>query len=323
MTLLPLLEVSYNQPKFTACATWAPDGITLADSSTLGITANGLFVTTDNSVYATAISRNSVLVWPQGRLNATHSIFTNLTRPYRIFVTTNGDVYVDNEGLNQRVEKWAKNATNSTITMLYSGLCNGLFVDIYDSLYCSLWSNHRVVRRTVDSDANTSITVAGNGSNGSASSMFQNPCGIFVDIDLSLYVADHGNSRVQLFRSGQLNGTTVAGNGAPDTISLSGPASAVLDGNGYLFIADHNNFRIVGSSPNGFRCIAGCTEKNGSAANQFFKPYDLTFDSHGNLFVTDMYNNRLQKFILAKNSCGEFPKVYRCVRAVASPSDPS
>ena len=34
-------------------------------------------------------------------------------------------------------------------------------------------------------------------------------------------------------------------------------------------------------------------------------PYGLSFDSHGNLFVYGCTNNRLQKFTLARNSCGE------------------
>ena len=300
-----LLEVSYNRPTFSPCATWEPNAITFANSSNFVATATGLFVTTNNTVYATSTSLYSVLVWPKGSSNAPQSIFSGLATSYRIFVTVNGDVYADNGAYKHRVEKWAKNATNSTYVMFVSEQCNGLFVDVYDSLYCSLRNYHRVTKRTVDSDANTSITVAGNGTMGFSSTTLNNPCGIFVDIDLSLYVADYSNNRVQLFRSGQLNATTVAGSGAPGTISLNGPAKAILDGDGYLFITDHNNFRVVGSGPNGFRCIAGCTETNGSAANQFFRPYDLSFDTYGNLYVTDMYNNRLQKFLLARNSCGE------------------
>ena len=189
--------------------------------------------------------------------------------------------------------------------MLASGPCNGLFVDIYDSLYCSLWDYHRVTKKLVASDANTSVTVAGTGTAGSRSNMLSFPCGIFVDANLSLYVADYGNSRVQLFRQGQLNGTTMAGNGAPGTISLNGPAQVVLDADGYLFIADHGNSRIVGSGPNGFRCIVACSGSSGSGANQLSSPYDLSFDSYGNLYVADRFNNRIQKFMLARNSCGE------------------
>ena len=309
MMSLVLLEVSYNRPKFSACATWNPNAITLADNTTFRGRSSGLFVTTINTVYAAGLDLPTILVWPQGSVNVTQRILTSLSIPYRIFVTTNGDFYAGISIVGHRVEKWAKNATNSSTVMFINRPCNGLFVDVYDSLYCSLWADHRVTMKTVDSDANTLVIVAGTGTNGSASNMLTNPGGIFVDIELSLYVADNGNNRVQLFRFGQLNGSTVAGNGAPGTITLSGPAQVILDGNGYVFIADHGVPRIVGSGPNGFRCIAGCTGNLGPAANQFNRPYDLSFDRDGNLFVTDMYNSRLQKFMLARNFCGEFPRI--------------
>ena len=305
MVLISILEVSYNRPKFSACATWAPNAISLANVSTFGSTSTGLFVTKNNTVYATGLGISSVLVWAEGSATITQTIFTDLNASFRVFVTNNGDVYADNGNSNYRVGKWAKNATNSTIAMYVSGRCTGLFVDVYDSLYCSLWNSHRVLKRSAGNDANTSITVAGNGAIGSAANMLSSPCGIFVDTDLTLYVADYNNSRIQQVRSGQLNGSTVAGTSAPGTITLNGPANVILDADGYLFIVDQENSRIVGSGPNGFRCIVGCSGTTGLGANQFQRPYDLSFDTHGNLYVTDASNNRLQKFMLARNSCGE------------------
>ena len=297
--------MSYNRPKLSACATWDPNAVTLADNSTFGGTSTGLFITTNNTVFSTGFGLNSVLVWPEGSVNATQSIFTDLSRPYGVFVTTVGDVYADNGRNNYRVEKWAVNATSSTVTMNVGGPCTDIFADTYDSLYCSLFYDHRVLKRPAGSGASTSFMIAGNGINGSAPNMFDRPCGIFVHVDLSLYVADFGNSRIQLFESGQLNGSTVAGRGAPGTISLNGPTKPVLDGNGYLFIIDQLNSRIVGSGSYGFRCIVGCLGTSGSADNQLLWPYGLGFDSYGNLYVTDAFNNRLQKFTLARNSCGE------------------
>jgi DNA-binding beta-propeller fold protein YncE len=104
---------------------------------------------------------------------------------------------------------------------------------------------------------------------------------------------------------GQLNATTVAGNQTAGTITLSCPTGIVLDADGHLFITDFSNNRIVGSGPNGFRCIAGCTGVSGAAADQLYYPRGLSFDSYGNIYVADGYNYRIQKFLLATNAFGK------------------
>ena len=244
-------------------------------------------------------------MWPEGSINATQSIFTNLNNSNSIFVTVNGDVYADNGNTNGHVEKWTTSNGTLPPAMIVNGRCGGLFVDIYDSLYCSQPASNRVLKKTVDSDPTTSVVVAGNGTAGLGSNLLSSPYGIFVDIDLSLYVADYVNDRIQLFRPDQSSGTTVAGNGAPGTITLNRPDIVLLDGAGYLFIVDQANHRVVGSGPNGFRCIVGCSGTTGATANRLSSPFGLSFDSHGNLFVSDTLNNRIQKFMLARNACGE------------------
>ena len=64
------------------------------------------------------------------------------------------------------------------------------------------------------------------------------PTESFVDISFDLYVADSVNNRIQRFSSGQMNATTVAGNGTSGTIFLKTPMDILLDGDGYLFIVD-------------------------------------------------------------------------------------
>ena len=281
-------------------------------------TSTGLFIDTNNTVYATACSKHSVLVWPAGSASPTRSIFSDLSCSFGIFVTIDGDVYADNGNTNHRLEKWAANASNSTNVMSTAGRCAGVFVDIYDSVYCSLPDHHQVLKRSVGSDANTFVIVAGDGTPGSAPHLLSSPHGIFVDIDLRFHVADFGNNRIQLFLQASVNGTTVAGDGAPDTITLYQPTSVALDMDGYLFISDRSNHRIVGSGPHGFRCIAACSGSNGSAANQLYYPFALSFDSFGNLYVTDSVNARIQKFILARNACGESLRRCFCTRFESS-----
>ena len=183
--------------------------------------------------------------------------------------------------------------------------CFGLFVDISDTVYCSMYSRHQVVKRWLNDNTNVSTTVAGNGTAGSLSNQLVLPVGIFVDTNFDLYVADNGNNRIQLFKLGQLNGITVAGTGSLNTtITLRYPTAVVLDADKYLFIVDKQNNRIIGSDSKGFRCIVGCSG-SGAASNQLTTPEMLWFDSYGNLFVADRGNNRIQKFFLYTNSCGK------------------
>jgi DNA-binding beta-propeller fold protein YncE len=241
-------------------------------------------------------------VWLEGSINVTKIISDGLYQPAGVFVTIDGDIYVDNGQSNGQVDKWASNATNSTPVMYVSSSCYGLFIDVYDNLYCSMFNLHQVVMKSLHNSVSTSTIVAGTGCPGNTSNMLNNPDGIFVDINLNLYVADWANNRIQFFTTGQLNGTTVAGNGV--SISLHGPSGITLDADGYLFIVDCSNSRVVGSGPNGFRCLVGCSGY-GSASDQLWNPQGLSFDSYGNMFVTDGSNYRIQKFFLATNSCGK------------------
>ena len=52
-------------------------------------------------------------------------------------------------------------------------------------------------------------------------------------------------------------------------------------------------------------------DSNRTGSQPANRSYDLSFDSHGNLYVTDPGNNRIQKFSLAKNSsCRELLDTY-------------
>jgi hypothetical protein len=248
---------------------------------------------------------SEILIWYNDSVNPSSTI-TDDARPqyqYSIFVTINGDIYVDN-GDNGQVDKWTSN-TSTIAPVMYVGVnssCYGLFVDINDTLYCSIYSSHQVVTESLNSVSNMLTIVAGIGCAGSSSYMLSHPQGIFVDINFDLYVADCGNNRIQLFQSGQLNATTVAGNESSiTTITLKCPSGIVLDADKYLFIVDSGNNRIVGSGPNGFRCIIGCSGSSGSAANQLYTPQSMAFDNYGNIFVADFNNFRVQKFDLNYN----------------------
>jgi len=161
---------------------------------------------------------------------------------------------------------------------------------------------HQIVTKPLNSTSNVLTIVAGTGCLGSTPDMLNSPHGIFVSTNFDLYVSDCGNNRVQLFPSGQLNGMTVALN---PTITLNCPNGIILDADNYLFIVDSGNHRILGSGPNGFRCLVGCFG-SGPASNQLASPQSMAFDSCGNIFVTDHANSRIQKFLLSTSLCGKY-----------------
>ena len=253
----------------------------------------------------TSRSYNKANVWIEGIASPIRTVSDGLNYPYGILATSNGDIYIDNGENNGRVDLWTPNATTGVTAMTVPGGCVCLFFDSQGSLYCSVYYNHLVIKRSNGSSVGTVTTVAGTGTPGSSPTLLNGPIGILVDPQLRLYVADCNNHRVQRFEFGQLNGTTVVGDGAPGTFDIGCPDGIAFDGDGYLFITDWNNGLIVGSGPNGFRCVAGCTGATGSASNQLDKPEGLSFDSYGNMFVVDQANQRIQKFLYQPSSCGE------------------
>ena len=143
------------------------------------------------------------------------------------------------------------------------------------------------MKRSLNSSDLQVTTVTGGDCPGYLADKLYFPSGLFVSLSFDLYVADSKNNRIQRFRPGQGNGTTVAGSGAPSTIDLNNPTGVALDADGYMFIVDCSPHRIIGSSPDGFRCVLGCYTGYGSGSNQLANPTSMAFDSYGNIFVTD------------------------------------
>ena len=228
---------------------------------------------------------------------------------YNLFVTNTDKIVIDNGDFHGQVDSWTTNGTLLGPVMFTASSCYGLFVDILNTIYCCLLHQTQVVSRSLDSNTNTLNIVAGIGCPGNSATMLYQPTGIYVHINLDLYVADSGNDRIQLFHPGQLSGVTVAGTGAPGSTSLHYPTGITLDADEYMFIVDSYNHRIIGSGPDGFRCIAGCSGE-GNASNQLLVPFSLSFDSAGNMFVSDGQNHRIQKFLLLNNTCSKYSDVW-------------
>jgi uncharacterized protein (TIGR03437 family) len=149
------------------------------------------------------------------------------------------------------------------------------------------------------------VTVALNAPLGGVSS-------VAVDSQGNVYVADLGNSRI--FRVSPSGGIQiVAGNGTVGYSSDGGPAIAAslnlgasggvaVDASGNLFIADQTNSRIRKVSPSGIiTTVAGSASfgfsgDGGPATSaELSLPASVAVDASGNLFIADLFNNRIRK----------------------------
>jgi hypothetical protein len=159
--------------------------------------------------------------------------------------------------------------------------------------------------------------VAGTGQTGfsgdggtATNATLNDPCGVAVDANGNLYIADAGNNRI---RAVNPNGiiTTVAGNGAAayagdggvaTNASLSQPAYVAVDAAGDLFIADGANGRIREVNASGIITTVAGNGTNGFSGDggdatqaSLYYPNAVAVDAARNLFISDYVNQRIRR----------------------------
>ena len=305
------LAVTINRPRLCPNVSWAANNATTFNS--IFPKGFGIFVTNNNTIYGTEVEMGHIHAWKENGTGFMEIDFT----PYTVrdvFVSTTGNIYANAENKSQVYQWTPGGSTRVGVVMNVTALCFGLFIDINQNLLCSMADEHRVSSVSLSSPSITPTVVAGTGTAGSASNMLSCPNGIFVADNFDLYVADCNNSRIQLFVGGSVNATTVAGSGTTGTISLNYPTDVALDGNDYLFIVDGGNNRIVADGLYGYRCIAACSGSWGGGPDRLGTPQSLAFDNLGNIYVAESGMQRIQKFLIIENSCGECNQCFTCFR---------
>lgn len=222
-----------------------------------------------------------------------------------LFVSAKGDIYVANNDGEGRVNRWRSTDFQREPVAFFCSECPSIFIDRSNALYCSMKQYHQVVRKVLDASSNTLVVVAGVGYAAATAFALNTPHGIFVTIDLDLYVADTENNRIQVFRRGESAANTVAG--TSETIELNYPTAVVLDADNYLYIVDSKNHRVIGSHSSGFRCLIGCSGIFREKSHHLDEPINMAFDTDGHIYITsDSLTGRVRKFNLSTSLCSKY-----------------
>lgn len=149
---------------------------------------------------------------------------------------------------------------------------------------------------------NTKTVVAGGNGYGNAANQLNQPRGIFVDNSNNIYVADGENHRIVKWALNGTSGTVVAGgNGAWNNADqLNYPSAVFVDAANNIYIADEFNNRIQKWAPNATSgvTVAGNFHFGSPVINniELNHPAGVFVKPNGDIYVADMFNNRVQKF---------------------------
>lgn len=179
---------------------------------------------------------------------------------------------------------------------------SGLGIDTNQNIFMF----QRTGREWIDSIPDSLITtntiflldkMSGKVLNSWGANMFIMPHGLSIDEENNIWVTDVGLNQVFKFNHNgelllKLGEAKIAGN---DSAHFNLPTDVAIAHDGSFYVSDgYKNSRIVKFSKEGKYLFEW--GKKGTEYSEFNIPHSICLDSHGNVFVADRENNRIQEF---------------------------
>jgi predicted membrane-bound mannosyltransferase/DNA-binding beta-propeller fold protein YncE len=178
----------------------------------------------------------------------------------------------------------------------------GIASGLHDDIYVADSRNNRILHIAPDGSLLQEWGSFADQQTGNApAGTFNEPWGVAVGPDGSVYVSDTWNHRVQKFSADgrPLKMWGQYGQPVPDIPesrnSFWGPRGIAVDSNEHVYVADTGNKRIVIFDSEGNYLSEFGTA--GLDPGQFDEPVGVAVSSNGMVYVTDTWNQRIQSFV--------------------------
>jgi sugar lactone lactonase YvrE len=270
---------------------------------------------------------SSTLAGPGGNFGGTDgpAATAKLNRPRGVVLDRQGNLFVT-ELLNNTIRKITPDGVVTTFagqalesdyqdasgTSARFGSPAGIAIDAFDTLFVAD-QRYNAIRRispagAVQSWAGTPDLATGSADGPFGIGRFNQPQGVAVDANGTLYVTDPGNHTIRkvlpttvMSVLAGLGGLSGASDGVGSGARFSGPSDIAIDQAGNLYVTDYNNSTIRKITPAGVvSTLAGQAGARGTAdgtgsAARFDNPDGIAVDRNGNVFVSDSNNHTLRR----------------------------
>ena len=300
-----------------------PQGVTVDSNGTIYVANSS--INTISKVTLAGVVTTFAGSGTQGSTDGTGTA-ASFSSPRGLTVDSSGNVYVADTG-NHKIRKITPagvvttfagsgdaNSTDGTGTAASFNAPKGIAIDSSGNVYVADTGNHNIRKIT---PAGVVTTLAGSGTQGSTDAIgiaasFDAPRGVTVDSSGNVYVADTNSRKIRKITPAGVV-STLAGSGADGftdgtgaAASFANPYGITVDSRGNVYVTD--TFLIRKITPEGVvTTIAGIVghpatsfaDGIGTAA-KFFLPDGITLDNSGNVYLADLFNNKIRKLIPAK-----------------------
>lgn len=231
---------------------------------------------------------------------------TNLRHPLDVTVDADGAIYIADNG-NARVQQY-NGALNYVRTFGVTGVPyltdafhwntpSGLAVAADGRMFLAEEFGNRLIAVSATGVPLWTVGAPGVNWDLEGNDRLNRPADVALAPNGNVYVADAGNSRVQVFSASGGYVTTIGSGEGQNNTQFSWPNGVFVAPNGTVYVADSDNERVqVFNSAHAYVATLGVTGQAGVDNQHFDNPRDVAVDSRGSIYVADAYNHRVQVF---------------------------